>query len=59
MNGNCQTCDVEHECDYQYKPCDCRDYLKFKPKEQPRQSAQVIQFPVKSGGKILEKGSSE
>jgi len=50
---------VEHECDYQYKPCDCRDYLKFKPKEQPRQSAQVIQFPVKSGGKILEKGSSE
>lgn len=32
MNGNCQTCDVEKDCDYEYKPCDCCNYRKFKPK---------------------------
>lgn len=42
MNGHCDTCDIEKECDYQYKPCDCRDKLKFVPKQQ---SAKVIAFP--------------
>jgi hypothetical protein len=30
MNGNCNTCNIEKQCGYQYKPCDCRDYMKFK-----------------------------
>jgi hypothetical protein len=30
MNGNCSTCNIEKQCGYQYKPCDCRDYMKFK-----------------------------
>ena len=30
MNGHCSTCNIEHQCGYQYKPCDCRDYMKFK-----------------------------
>ena len=53
MNGNCNTCDVEEQCAYQYKPCDCCNYRKFKPKpddviavrELFKQSSQVIQFP--------------
>jgi hypothetical protein len=32
MNGNCETCDIEAECGYEYKPCDCCNYRKFKPK---------------------------
>lgn len=31
MNGNCRSCDREAECAYEYKPCDCCDYRKFKP----------------------------
>ena len=45
MNGHCETCDVEKQCAYEYKPCDCCNYRKFKPK--PPQSAQVIPFPAK------------
>lgn len=30
MNGHCTTCNIEKQCGYQYKPCDCRDYMKFK-----------------------------
>ncbi len=43
MNGRCETCDVEKQCGYEYKPCDCCDYRKFKPLAQ--ETAQVIQFP--------------
>lgn len=42
MNGNCSTCDVEDKCAYPYKPCDCRDYLKFVPKPKPK--AKVYPF---------------
>jgi hypothetical protein len=45
MNGNCNTCDIEDQCGYEYKPCDCCDYRKFKPKLP--QPAQVIPFPAK------------
>lgn len=45
MNSNCKTCDVEQECGYEYKPCDCCNYRKFKPK--PPQPAQVIPLPAK------------
>lgn len=45
MNGNCKTCNVEQQCAYEYKPCDCCNYRKFKPK--PPQPAQVIPFPTK------------
>lgn len=31
MNGHCSTCDEEALCGYPYKPCDCRDKLKFRP----------------------------
>jgi len=61
MNGNCDTCDVEANCAYQYKPCDCANYRKFRPKpiEQrvhiTAKAGQVIQFPIKQahgiGGK--------
>tara|TARA_R110000868_G_scaffold90072_3_gene250259 strand:- start:4 stop:177 length:174 start_codon:yes stop_codon:yes gene_type:complete len=46
MNGNCKSCDVEKDCGYQYKPCDCFNYRKFKPKKPEQQTAQVIQFPA-------------
>ena len=32
MNGNCQTCDIEYRCGYEYKPCDCCNYRKYRPK---------------------------
>ncbi len=47
MNGNCKSCDVEQECGYEYKPCDCCNYRKFKPKQAPTPTAKVIQFPLK------------
>ena len=33
MNGNCDICDIEKFCGYEYKPCDCCDYRKFKKRE--------------------------
>lgn len=54
MNGHCSTCDVEQQCGYKYKPCDCCNYRKFTPKPEPydplpgpSQQAQIIQFPKK------------
>lgn len=49
MNSHCDVCDVEKQCAYEYKPCDCCNYRKFKPKPKPEpvQEAQVIQFPVR------------
>ena len=38
MNGHCSTCDVEKQCGYQYKPCDCCNYRKFKPLPLPPES---------------------
>lgn len=35
MNGHCSTCDVEKQCAYKYKPCDCCNYRKFKPLPEP------------------------
>jgi hypothetical protein len=35
-NGHCSTCDVEKQCAYEYKPCDCCGYRKFKAKEEPK-----------------------
>ncbi len=37
MNGHCSTCPIEKDCGYEFKPCDCRDQLKFKPIPQPVQ----------------------
>jgi len=31
MNSHCGICDVESQCGYEYKPCDCCNYRKFKP----------------------------
>lgn len=28
--SDCQLCDVEHICGYEYKPCDCAQQRKFK-----------------------------
>jgi len=53
MNSNCTICDVEKECGYEYKPCDCCNYRKFKPKspEQTKSNiqttAQIIEFRKK------------
>lgn len=33
MNSHCEICDVEQQCGYEYKPCDCCNYRKFKPKK--------------------------
>jgi hypothetical protein len=41
MNGNCTTCNIEKLCGYEYKPCDCRDYMKFKAIAQPASAARV------------------
>ena len=27
--SDCNMCEREHVCDYQYKPCDCVHYRKF------------------------------
>ncbi len=32
MNSHCEICDIEDRCGYEYKPCDCCNYRKFKPK---------------------------
>ena len=29
--SDCKYCDVENLCGYEYKPCDCVGYRKFKP----------------------------
>lgn len=34
MNGHCETCDVEAQCGYPYKPTECCNYRKFRPIEQ-------------------------
>jgi hypothetical protein len=45
MNSHCDVCDVEKQCGYEYKPCDCCNYRKFKPKEQTEQQlAPVYDF---------------
>lgn len=31
MNVHCETCAIEEQCGYEYKPCDCCNYRKFKP----------------------------
>lgn len=31
MNGRCQSCDLEQECGYPYKPTECCNYRKFRP----------------------------
>lgn len=58
---DCQSCDVEKECGYQYKPCDCFNYRKFKPLPEGRrletqranqQTAQILQFKSPSSGRI-------
>lgn len=36
MNSHCDVCDVEQLCGYEYKPCDCCNYRKFKPLPEPR-----------------------
>ena len=52
MNGHCSTCDVEAQCGYKYKPCDCAGYRKFTPKtedpqpEQPAKSAPFTRSPA-------------
>ena len=40
MNGHCSTC--EPKCGYEYKPCDCADYRKFKIKAESRYAAKII-----------------
>ena len=55
MNSHCGICDVEKQCGYQYKPCDCRDYLKFVPKkpEVPKPAASFVdnvRYFLKQGG---------
>jgi len=54
MNGNCETCDVEQQCGYAYKPCDCCNYRKFRLKSPEQQIAQIIQFPTKAAHGIKE-----
>ena len=39
MNGHCSTCDVEADCGYAYKPCDCCNYRKFKSKVEDQPTA--------------------
>jgi hypothetical protein len=31
--SDCPCCPVEKDCDYEYKPCDCFNQRKFKPKK--------------------------
>lgn len=46
MNGRCQTCDVEAECGYPYKPTECCNYRKFRPMppaaEVPKPSPAIV-----------------
>lgn len=52
MNRTCDSCDVEKQCGYEYKPCDCANYRKFKEKPAQMQTAKVIQFPVKGSQNV-------
>ncbi len=38
MNGRCESCDVEQECCYPYKPTDCCNKRKFKYDGRTKQS---------------------
>ncbi len=51
MNSHCSVCDVEKDCAYPYKPCDCCNYRKFKPKEPEPVKAQVLPFPQRPKGR--------
>lgn len=31
--SDCILCEVESQCGYEYKPCDCFQQRKFKPKD--------------------------
>ena len=42
MNSHCSVCDVEKQCGYEYKPCDCCNYRKFVQKPAERPKAPVI-----------------
>lgn len=53
MNSNCQSCDVEKECGYQYKPCDCCNYRKFVPKA----TAQVILLRTEPPGTLFARAT--
>jgi hypothetical protein len=44
VSGHCNSCYLEPECGYPYKPCDCCNYRKFRPKDRQPVSAKVIQF---------------
>lgn len=46
MNGHCGICDVEQECGYEYKPCDCCGYRKFKPKAEVQRSQELDCRPL-------------
>lgn len=48
MNSHCSVCDVEKKCGYEYKPCDCCNYRKFKPIQAEQPVAKVIPFPKQS-----------
>jgi hypothetical protein len=39
--GHCKTCDVEKQCGYPYKPCDCFDFRKYRPIAAP--TAEIIE----------------
>lgn len=42
VNSHCGICDVESQCGYEYKPCDCCNYRKYKPKRDGSQVALAV-----------------
>lgn len=44
MNSNCNSCDAEADCAYEYKPCDCCNYRKFVPKPVVPTEAEILPF---------------
>ena len=57
MNSHCSVCDVEKDCGYEYKPCDCCNYRKFKPKP-PELRKEIEKHLFQEGLRLVyEKGA--
>ena len=46
-NNNCNSCDVESACGYEYKPCDCCNHRKFKAKSISRIKSEINEIEAR------------
>lgn len=51
MTGHCSLCEVEEECGYLFKPCDCCNQRKFVAKSSSPIEAKLTKLPKKEPDK--------